>query len=64
MGRLGEKFASKLLTTASSNIESTLKEIELEGRQPDDVAEAAAKSLLLITQRGASVLAQESLTDR
>jgi hypothetical protein len=59
ISQLGGKFASTLLRTASSNIETTLAELELLGRHPDGVTRTTMKSLSSMAQRGASTLSPE-----
>jgi hypothetical protein len=57
--QLGGKFVSTLLRTASSNIETTLAELEMVGRHPDGVTRTTVKSLSSMAQRGASALSPE-----
>jgi hypothetical protein len=57
--QLGGKFLSTLLRTASSNIETTLTELESVGRHPDGVTRTTVRSLSSIAQRGASALSPE-----
>ena len=57
--QLGGKFLSTLLRTASSNIETTLTELEAVGRHPDGVTRTTVRSLSSIAQRGASALSPE-----
>lgn len=55
MGKLGGSFVSSLLKTASSNIETTLSELERAGKEPDGVTRVTAKRLSSAAQRGATV---------
>jgi hypothetical protein len=57
--QLGGKFLSTLLRTASSNIETTLTELESVGRHPDGVTRTTVRSLSSIAQRGASAFSPE-----
>ena len=59
VGELGSKFVSKLLKTASTNIETTLDELEKEGRRTDQAFRATAKSFAKAAERGASALEAE-----
>jgi hypothetical protein len=57
MGRLGGKFASTLLRTASYNIETTLDELSRADETPSDrLFTSVAKSLSTAAERGASAL--------
>mmetsp|Transcript_38380 Transcript_38380/g.79797 ORF Transcript_38380/g.79797 Transcript_38380/m.79797 type:complete len:366 (-) Transcript_38380:990-2087(-) len=56
VGQLGSKFASTLLNTASSNIETTLHELEQAGQRTDGMLRVTAKGLSDVAQRGAHVL--------
>jgi hypothetical protein len=57
-GRVGCKFMSTLLRTASSNIDSTLEELANEKDKPDRLLIATAKGLSSAAERGASALSQ------
>jgi hypothetical protein len=59
ISQLGRKFTSTLLRTASTNIETTLAELEMAGRHPDGVTQATVKGLSSAAQRGASALSPE-----
>jgi len=61
IGQLGGKFASKLLYTASSNIESALE--DWDSKHPDRLTETAAKSLASLAQRGAYTIEQRQRGD-
>ena len=54
VGKLGSKFASTLLQTASSNIDTTLQELEQAGQRTDGMLRATARGLSDVAQRGAS----------
>ena len=58
LGRLGSKFASTLLRTASYNIDSTLEELGNADEKPDRLFTATARGLSSAAERGASALSQ------
>jgi hypothetical protein len=58
LGRVGGKFVSTLLRTASYNIDTTLEELANDDKTPDRLFTATAKRLSSAAERGASALSQ------
>lgn len=56
VGKLGGKFASALLNTASDNIDSTLRELEHSGELPDSGFRSTVKGFSSAAQRGADAI--------